>query len=118
MTHEQVPTHGPQTHLRDALLDVPVEAAAREIPQPVGADALLAAAAERDHVRFAQPLAGVFVERARDLRADGGGHLAVGIEEPGEDGAGVSVEERIVDVEHRGGALERLHHFPRSSWRP
>src|ERR1700682_5012296 len=94
-----------QSLLRDALLDVTVEALARQIAQAIGADSLLAARSERHHLRLAQPLARIFIERARHLRADGGHHLAVGIEVPGEDGPGVPVEKGIVDVEDRGGAL-------------
>ncbi len=112
VAHEQVPAHRAQPLLRDALLDVPLETLARQVAQPVGANALLGAAAERDHVRLGKALARIFIERPRHLRAHGWGHLAVGVQIPGEDRPGVPVEERVVDVEHRRDALERLHHFP------
>src|SRR5438477_12690931 len=109
MTGEQVPAHGADTALCDALLDVLVKATARQLAQLVGANALLGLAPHRDHVRLAEALARVLVQRARHLAADRWDHLAVRIEEPGEDGARVAVEQRIVDVEDGGGALERLH---------
>ena len=111
VTHQEMPPHRAQALLRDPLLHVAVEALAGQIAQAVGANALLAARAQRHHVRLGQPLAGIFVERARHLRSNGRQHLAVGVEVPGEDGAGVAVEQRVIDVEHRGGPLEGLHHF-------
>ena len=110
MAHQQVTAHRAQTLLGHALLHVPVEAPAGEVAQAVRADSLLAARSESHHVGLAQPLAGVLVERARHLRADRRHHLPVRIEEPGEDGSRVAVQQRVVDVEDRGGALERLHH--------
>src|SRR5437868_10733894 len=64
-----MPPHCAQALLRDALLHVPIEAFPRQVAQPVRADPLLAARAERHHVGLAQALAGVLVERPRHLRA-------------------------------------------------
>jgi len=110
VAEEQVPAHRSQPALGDALLHVLIEAAAGELAEPVGPQPLLAAAPQRDHVRLAEALAGVVVERAGHLASHGGRHLAIRVEVPGEDGSGVPVEERVVDVEDGSGALEGLHH--------
>src|SRR2546430_17711276 len=106
-----MPPHRAQALLRDALLQVPIEAFPRQVAQPVRADTLLAARAERHHVGLAHALAGVLVERPRHLRAHLRHHLPVRVEEPGEDGLRVAVQERVVDAEDRGGALERWHYL-------
>src|SRR6266568_3803282 len=75
----------------------------------VGAQTLLAARAHLDHVLLGEPVPGVLVDDARDLGAHVRPHDLLAVEIPGEDRAGVAVEERVVDVEDGGGATEGDH---------